>query len=198
MQSVTVPTPASPASSWRLLAHPLRSRIVAHLRLHGGSTSTELARALATNTGATSYHLRVLAGAGLVEDTGLGNAKTRVWALPDDEEDGDDLTVRSLSPDPEDIEDDLWLAHDHVEHLAARAHAWVDASHEWPLVWQEEAGLHDFAVLVDEEQLVALRTELGELMARYRRIGAGTPGARRVAVTVAIHPIDRAPTSPQR
>ena len=138
------------------------------------------------------------AGLGFMIAFFLWNTARKLPARPDDEEDGDDLTVRSLSPDPEDIEDDLWLAHDHVEHLAARAHAWVDASHEWPLVWQEEAGLHDFAVLVDEEQLVALRTELGELMARYRRIGAGTPGARRVAVTVAIHPIDRAPTSPQR
>ena len=133
----------------------------------------------------------VLAGAGLVEDTGLGNAKTRVWALPDDEEDGDDLTVRSLSPDPEDIEDDLWLAHDHVEHLAARAHTWVDAASAWPFVWQEESGLHDHAVLVDEEQLVALRTELGAVLDRYRRRGAGTPGARRVTAVVALTPLPR-------
>jgi DNA-binding transcriptional ArsR family regulator len=189
---MSTPPGDGPSSSWRLLAHPLRSRVVAHLRLHGGATSAELARALGTNTGATSYHLRVLAEAGLVEDTGLGNAKTRVWALPD-EEDDDDLTVRTVSPDPEDVEDDLWLAHDHVEHLASRAHTWVDAAAGWPLVWQEEAGLHDHAVLVDEEQLVALRTELADTLARYRRIGAGTPGAKRVAVTLAVHPIDRAP-----
>ena len=76
--------------AWRLLAHPLRSRILAHLRLHGGATAAELARALGTNTGATSYHVRVLESAGLVEDTGLGNAKTRVWAIADDESDDDD------------------------------------------------------------------------------------------------------------
>lgn len=173
--------------SWRLLAHPLRSRIVAHLRLHGGSTSAELARALETNTGATSYHLRTLEAAGLVEDTGLGNAKTRVWALPDVEVDQDDLVVTQV--DPDDVDDDLWLAHDHVEHLASRAHAWVDAAGAWPLVWQEEAGLHDYAVLVDEEQMVALRSELEAVLGRYRRIGAGTPGAKRVAVTLAVHPL---------
>ena len=189
---MSTPSGSAPDSSWRLLAHPLRSRIVAHLRLHGGATSAELGRALSTNTGATSYHLRVLAGAGLVEDTGLGNAKTRVWALPDEDE-GDDLTVRTISPDPEDVEDDLWLAHDHVEHLSSRAHTWVDAAAAWPLVWQEESGLHDHAVLVDEEQLVALRAELGSVLDPYRRIGAGTPGAKRVAITLAVHPIDRAP-----
>ena len=59
----------------RSLAQDLGERLGcgAHLRLHGGSTSTELARALATNTGATSYHTRVLADAGLVVDTGLGD-----------------------------------------------------------------------------------------------------------------------------
>lgn len=194
-----MPSPAGPAEptsvgSWRLLAHPLRTRILAHLRLHGGATSAELARALGTNTGATSYHLRTLAGAGLVEDTGLGNAKTRVWALPDEaDEDADDLVVTLVDDDPETAQDEAWLAHDHVEHLSARAHAWVDAAPAWPLVWQEEAGLHDHAVLVDEEQLVALRTELAQTLARYRRIGAGTPGAKRVAVTLAVHPIDRFP-----
>jgi DNA-binding transcriptional ArsR family regulator len=178
--------------SWRLLAHPLRSRILAHLRLHGGSTSADLARALGTNTGATSYHLRALESAGLVEDTGLGNAKTRVWALPDTDED-DDLVMSTIeAEDPETAEDEAWLAHDHVEHLAARAHTWIDAAPDWPLVWQEESGLRDHAVLVDEEQLVALRAELTDTLARYRRIGAGTPGAKRVAVTLAVHPIERA------
>ncbi|GAA1236683.1 winged helix-turn-helix domain-containing protein [Janibacter melonis] len=188
-------TPGTP-DGWRLLAHPLRTRILAHLRLHGGSTSAELARALGTNSGATSYHLRTLAEGGLVEDTGLGNAKTRVWALPD--EDDDDVVVTRVGTDDDDplsAQDEAWLAHDHVEHLAARAHAWVDAAPTWPLVWQEEAGLHDQAVLVDEEQLVALRTEIMRTLERYRRIGAGTPGAKRVAVTLAVHPVDRTPRS---
>lgn len=186
---MTTPGDDRPDQSWRLLAHPLRSRIVAHLRLHGGSTSAELARALSTHTGATSYHLRTLAAAGLVEDTGLGNAKTRVWALPDTEEDDDDLVVTSL--DAETAQDDLWLAHDHVEHLSARAHAWVDGQAAWPPVWQDECGVRDSAVLVDEEQLAALNAELAAVLERYRRIGAGTPGARRVAVSTWMHPLDQ-------
>ena len=81
---------AAGSDPYRVIAHPMRSRILAHLRLHGGSTSAELARALGTHTGATSYHVRVLESAGLVEDTGLGNAKTRVWALVDESDDTDD------------------------------------------------------------------------------------------------------------
>ncbi|MGO1167099.1 MAG: winged helix-turn-helix domain-containing protein, partial [Janibacter sp.] len=60
------PTSTPGPAPWRLLAHPLRSRILAHLRLHGGATAADLARALSSNTGASSYHARVLAEAGLV------------------------------------------------------------------------------------------------------------------------------------
>ncbi|YAL83948.1 winged helix-turn-helix domain-containing protein [Dermacoccaceae bacterium W4C1] len=180
-------------NSWRVLAHPLRSRILAHLRLHGGSTSAELARALDTHTGATSYHVRVLAEAGLVEDTGLGNAKTRIWAATDrDGDDGSDLQAQQADPalDGEAAEMDDWLAHDYLDHFARRGHDWVRDRHRFPPVFQDECGLHDDPVLVSEEQLAALRAELDAVLARYRRIGAGTPGARRVAAYTALVPVD--------
>ncbi|WP_370893824.1 winged helix-turn-helix domain-containing protein [Janibacter sp. GXQ6167] len=188
---------------WRLLSHPLRSRILAHLRLHGAATSADLARALGTNTGVTSYHLRVLGEAELVEDTGLGNAKTRLWAASEAAPDPNAVTTRFADDGPvgdadsaddgddvEDLADALWLAHDHVDLLAGRAHTWVDGAQAWPPVWQDECGVRDDAVLVSEEQLAALRAELDAVLARYRRIGAGTPGARRVGAWTALIPLD--------
>ena len=54
----------------RALAHPMRTQIMATLQRFGPSTATGLAERLGVNTGATSYHLRQLAAAGLVvEDT---------------------------------------------------------------------------------------------------------------------------------
>lgn len=181
------------SATWRLLAHPLRSRILAHLRLHGGSTAADLARALGTNTGATSYHTRVLAEAGLVEDTGLGDGRSRVWAASEEDEgSGVDTSVAvSAIDDAEDLADALWLAHDLVDHHAQRQHAWIDAQVAWPLVWQEECGIDDGEVLVDETQLTALRAELRAVLERYRRRGAGTPGARRVTAVVALTPLPR-------
>lgn len=180
----------APIDTYRVLAHPLRSRILAHLRLHGGSTSSELARALGTHTGATSYHVRVLESAGLVEDTGLGNAKTRVWAIVDDDDDAGSGASDALEfIDDADAEDARWLEHDYVTHLSERAHAWVDEQEGWPYVWQEECRAFDAPVLVSEEQMSALRSELEALLARYRRTGAGTPGARRVAVNVVPIPL---------
>ena len=57
-----------------------QSRIVAHLRLHGGATATELAQALGTHTGATSYHVRVLAGAGALNAL-AGHRREALWQV---------------------------------------------------------------------------------------------------------------------
>ena len=62
-----------------VLAHPLRSRLLTELRMHGPATATNLARTLETNTGATSYHLRKLASVGLVEETEDGRGRERPW-----------------------------------------------------------------------------------------------------------------------
>ena len=171
----------------RALAHPLRSRIVAHLRIDGAATGAELARVLETNTGVISYHLRVLEAAGLVEDTGLGNAKTRVWAIADDEDDDE-----SFDDVAEDDPTGRWLDHDYVDHFAQRAHRWIDDQDAWASIWQESCGLRDVPVLATEEQFVAYLAELDELNERYRRIGAGSPGAKRVAVFLAPYPVDPA------
>jgi DNA-binding transcriptional ArsR family regulator len=65
----------------KALAHPLRRRIVAELR-RGPASATTVAAALGENTGATSYHLRELAKAGLVEDDpDRGRGKERWWRL---------------------------------------------------------------------------------------------------------------------
>ena len=60
------------SASVKILAHPLRSRLVGALRNGGPATATALAGVLGTNSGATSYHLRKLEEVGLVVDTGEG------------------------------------------------------------------------------------------------------------------------------
>src|SRR6185312_12549389 len=73
-----------------MLAHPLRARLLAELRISGPATATTLAAALQTNSGATSYHLRKLAEVALVVDSGEGGGRRRLWKastepLPRDE-----------------------------------------------------------------------------------------------------------------
>ena len=51
----------------RALAHPVRLRLIELLR-EGSSTASRLGRELGESSGSTSYHLRALARAGLIED----------------------------------------------------------------------------------------------------------------------------------
>jgi predicted ArsR family transcriptional regulator len=64
----------------RALTHPVRLRMLGHLRLDGPATATTLAARLGLNTGATSYHLRQLAQHGfVVDDEERGTARERWW-----------------------------------------------------------------------------------------------------------------------
>lgn len=175
------------AEALKVLAHPLRSRLLSALRGHGPATATTLARRLETNSGATSYHLRRLEEVGLVRDTGDGDGRRRVW----------EPTTRFHSYYPSDFADDDdaeaalgWLSRDYVRHLAERHERWIDTQVGWPVDWRDAAGLSDDLVIVTAEQLTQLTTELAEVIARYRRVGQGNPSARRVTIFHAAHPID--------
>jgi DNA-binding transcriptional ArsR family regulator len=68
------------AKRWKALSHPLRQEILRHLAEHGPATSTTLAEALGESTGTTSYHLRVLADAGVIEEVpGRASGRERWW-----------------------------------------------------------------------------------------------------------------------
>jgi predicted ArsR family transcriptional regulator len=173
-----------------MLAHPLRSRLLAELRLHGPATATTLAARLQTNSGATSYHLRRLAAVGVVEDRGEGTGRSRVWSAS--------TPGRPAQQDQQEPDDDAsaalaWLARDYLQHFADRAGTWLEDQDRWPAPWQEATGLSDHLVQVTAEQLAALRSELEDVLQRYRRVGAGNPDAKRVSVYLCPLPVDRPP-----
>lgn len=181
-ESPSAPYPVD-RSALTVLAHPLRSRLLAELRSVGPSTATDLARALETNSGATSYHLRRLAEVGLVRDAGR-EGRRRLW-----EADSGDRPLEDADTDDEEAALD-WLARDYIAHFAGKAQAWLTDQPEWPLPWQEACGLDDHLVLVTGEQLSTLRGEIAEVMERYRRVGAGNPQAKRVTFYMCAIPVD--------
>ncbi|WP_219107375.1 helix-turn-helix domain-containing protein [Austwickia sp. TVS 96-490-7B] len=172
----------------RLLAHPWRSRLLAELRTLGPGTAADLARRLDTNTGVTSYHLRRLAEIGLIEDSGTGRGRERVWVASSHQH-----TVDFDDADDSDEAAAEWLARDYVQHLAERTQAWISDASEWPPHWQDAAGLDDRLVLVTDEQLAALRTQIDDLLEKYRRVGAGNPQAKRVVFYTCALPVDAPP-----
>ena len=173
--------------SLRVLAHPLRSRLLGALRNGGPATATQLAAELGTNTGATSYHLRKLESVGLVTDTGEGDGKRRVWRAsaeytswhPSDFE-GDDDSEAALN----------WLTRDYARHFMEQYERWLSVSLAWPPAWQDACGSSDASVLVTAEQLEAMREEIWEVFQKYRRVGQGNPRARRIAAYAYAYPLD--------
>ena len=174
------------AAALRVLAHPLRSRLLSELRLHGAATATELAERLVTNTGATSYHLRKLESVGLVSDTGEGSGKRRVWAAASR---GHELTPSDFVGDEDAEESMTWLTRHYVAQMADRAEGWFQAQRGWPRAWRDALGYSDDGVLVTAEQAVAMGEELMAVIDRYRDAGAGDPAARRVLVSAVALPV---------
>jgi len=177
----------------RMLAHPLRSRLHERLRTKGPATATALARELATNSGATSYHLRAMAEAGLVRDAadpdGMSRGRERRWEATAarhtvlraraDGEGGADLSA-SLD----------WLDRDYLRHFADKTEAWLDAAPSWPDAWRGAVGMRDHVAILTADQAAAMTAEIDEVITRYRRVGQGNPSARRVAVYLTTYPID--------
>ena len=157
-----------------MLAHPLRSRLLSRLRTAGPATATDLAAALTTNTGATSYHLRKLESVGLVTDTGEGEGKRRLWRASTDFHSWTNSAFR----DDEDAATALdWLQRDYVRQLAEKAERWLDATPNWPAEWVDVLGLNDTFVTVTPEQMRELHTRLDALLGRVPHHRRGRPRA---------------------
>jgi len=66
------------------MAHPLRFRIWELLR-EGPATASQVGRRLGESRGSASYHLRILARAGMIaEDESLGTRRERWWRRPEE------------------------------------------------------------------------------------------------------------------
>ncbi|RKN40274.1 ArsR/SmtB family transcription factor [Micromonospora endolithica] len=171
----------------RVLAHPLRMRLLGALRLDGPATATTLAGKLDTNTGATSYHLRQLADAGLVaEAPDLGSGRQRWWRA-----------AHEISHfEPTDFDDDPdaraaveWIMAHQVRYLVEAAQRWRAVSADEDRAWRDAAGMGDLVLALDPPRLRALNDELWAVVMRYRdEVAPPAPDTRDVHVFLAAFP----------
>ena len=161
----------------RVLAHPLRSRLLTALRSRGPATATSLAQALGTNTGATSYHLRRLAGVGLVTEQPGGKGKERWWRASTD---AHDWTERDVAGDPEAAAASDWLKRHYLRSFLDRYERWLDGAETWPIEWRAAAESGDTILHGTPADLAAFQRGLLELFDRYRKRSPDAPDARRV------------------
>ena len=170
----------------RVLAHPLRSRLLTALRIHGPATATALARELDTNTGATSYHLRKLASVGLVEETEDGRGRERWWRASTASH---EWRERDLAGDPDAEAASDWLRRHYFHGFAERYERWLDAALDEPVEWRDALESGDAEVRVSPERLREFEAELLALLGRYRDPSPDDPRARRVAVYFHTFPV---------
>lgn len=185
MQSMATPPRSTvhlDAEQMRALAHPLRMRLLASLRVAGPATATDLAQRLNSNTGKTSYHLRRLEAVGLVlEDTERGNARDRWWRAAHT---GTTWSSADFLDDPDTNVAAEWLT-GHVARTHARwLNEYVEARSEFSPQWLEAAAMSDYRVTLTPERLREMNDELHAVVERYRD---DEPTADAEQVTVLLH-----------
>ncbi|HEY6296710.1 MAG TPA: helix-turn-helix domain-containing protein [Streptosporangiaceae bacterium] len=162
----------------RVLAHPMRQRILRYLREAGPATSTTLAQDLGENSGIMSYHLRQLAEHDFVEEVAeRGRGRDRWW---------------QVSPQP------LWIPR---EGLSPEAQAEAAGLHPQALAEElqgferfraargtmGEWGRGTWAVMrsrltLTREEAAQLIADQQELIGRYRRADADAPAGSKPVV----------------
>ncbi|MFE9193875.1 ArsR/SmtB family transcription factor [Micromonospora sp. NPDC007208] len=175
----------------RVLAHPLRMRLVGALRVKGPATATTLAEMLGTNTGATSYHLRQLAEVGLVvEDPDRGSGRQRWWQAAHDVTNWE---ATDFDDDPDARAAIEWIQGDQVRLLAETADRWFATQHEWSPAWRDGFGMSDIFMTIPPARLEELKAEVWQVLERYHRAAepdaSADSDARPVQVFLAAYPL---------
>ncbi|HEX6256438.1 MAG TPA: helix-turn-helix domain-containing protein [Euzebyales bacterium] len=149
------------AARLKALAHPLRLRILGALRINGPSTATRLAERLDESSGLTSYHLRTLASAGLVDELpDRGSGRDRWWRAAHDvssfqSTDFDDTDVAPAA---------AWLESYSDRVREREAATWSAERHRWSPTWRETADRSDYYLLATADELRALTTAMHDLI----------------------------------
>lgn len=149
-------------------AHPLRVRMFDELAARGPATATELARRLGESTGATSYHLRLLARHGFIEeDPDRGSARERWWrAAPGPLKLVGDESLHSTDPSVRQAVRLVLSEWNRARH--ERLVHWLSAQDAWTREWQE-AALDDTTHLkLRAEELAELGQELRGVLWRWK------------------------------
>lgn len=162
------------------MAHPLRLQLLGLLG-EGPSTASRLARQLGESSGATSYHLRMLARAGAIEEAPeLGTRRERWWRRPqrfvlvptDADVEGRAISARMLG---------IFFARDEEARRRFVTRK-VDAE------WHEGAFVGNWFLELTPEEAGELGKRMLELVRELRDRPEPSPGAARALVSISVLP----------
>jgi DNA-binding transcriptional ArsR family regulator len=166
------------AARVRAAAHPLRLRLLELLR-EGPATASQLGRRLGETSGATSYHLRVLAKHGLIdEDVERGNGRDRWWRRQEEMV----LVTSSPADEPEYAAAIARLQEVFLERDERALERFLALPPDD--LWLTAAFIGGWAVYATPEEIDAISQTVVSLIDRLRRGEADRPdGAQLVYVT---------------
>ncbi|MDP9798848.1 DNA-binding transcriptional ArsR family regulator [Catenuloplanes nepalensis] len=167
----------------RALAHPARLAIMEHLGSTGESvTATSCAEVAGLSPSATSYHLRALAKAGLVEAApSRGDGRERLWRA----------VAPSFSIDAgRDASDDtraaeIALVDTHLQRDFERIRTYARTAHLFPPEWYNVGQLSSIVCTMTPDEALKVNQAIMDLIDPYRRRNRADPPSE--SRTVVIH-----------
>jgi DNA-binding transcriptional ArsR family regulator len=141
------------------LAHPIRLDVLGFLMSSGPATASECARAVGDTPSNCSYHLRVLAGHGLVESVEGSDGRTRPWRAT--------ITGFTNEVDPEDRAgvDAMLAASLELDHHLAREH--LRTRESLAPAWQGSDVHAQYGLMASPDELRALLDRIDDLVRPY-------------------------------
>src|SRR5262245_38310036 len=153
------------ARTLRALAHPLRVRIVGDLRIHGPATASMLAERLGESSGATSYHLRVLAEHDFVVEAPERNrGRERWWRAA---QDMTSWQSADFADDPEARAADEWLTGFAAHHGMEELDEWMRVRGQADPAWVAACEASDYVARMTPAELRSMLDEIGEVIERH-------------------------------
>jgi DNA-binding transcriptional ArsR family regulator len=150
----------------RALAHPVRLGILEHLQRHGPGTASQLSPHVGATPSVTSWHLRHLAGFGLVRDAEPGpDRRERRWEA---------VAKGFRFDEPDDLSDTeaAAAARQLSQFMMARS---ADLPKQWAVEteprleaeWRRLSGLANTRVVLNPEELAAIGDAIEAVLAPY-------------------------------
>ncbi|HTT95587.1 MAG TPA: helix-turn-helix domain-containing protein [Solirubrobacterales bacterium] len=148
----------------RAVAHPTRLKLLGELRRAGPLTATQAGERIGESPAACSFHLRLLAKYGLVEEAGGGRGRERPWQATAM---GHEWATRRPGGEPDDAGD--MLTRVVLERWFEEALGWVERRTRETAEWAEAAVLGDQLIYATPAELEDLNRRIGELLEPFAR-----------------------------
>lgn len=169
----------------RALAHPARLVILEYLSLNdeAGATATECAEVVGLSPSATSYHLRALAKAGMIEEApNRGDGRERVWRRR--------FRSYEVSSGGENPEEELAMVEAMLAHQNDKIRRYFSVRRPND-AWDKVSTINEYTLVVTPAETAELVKKVDELLRPFERRARTDPpeGAGRLTFQMRAIPI---------